>query len=171
MTAIVVSRIVSGGQSGADRAALDFAISRGVDYSGWCPAGGWAEDFPKPPGLLSAYPNLVETLTADPRERTALNVRDSDATLIVSPGAKLIESPGTTYTANVARRLRRPLHIADLSASDAVDRALAWLAARAPIHTLNIAGPRESEHPGVYALTITLLQKLEVTSTNCTAVP
>ena len=53
---VQVTRIVSGGQTGADRAALDIAIELGIAYGGWCPAGGWAEDFPEPPGLLAFYP-------------------------------------------------------------------------------------------------------------------
>ena len=46
-------KVTSGGQSGVDRAALDAAIACGIDYGGWCPRGGWAEDFPSPPGVLS----------------------------------------------------------------------------------------------------------------------
>src|SRR5215510_5032972 len=72
-----LTRIVSGGQSGADRAALDFAIARGLEYGGWCPKGGWAEGFPDPPGLIARYPNLRETPERDPKQRTEWNVRDS----------------------------------------------------------------------------------------------
>ena len=54
-------KIISGGQTGVDRAALDVAIERGMDWGGWCPKGGWAEDFPEPPGLLAKYPHLKET--------------------------------------------------------------------------------------------------------------
>ena len=63
-------KIVCGGQSGVDRAALDAAIAAGVPHGGWCPAGGWAEDFPDPPGLRAAYPALRPTPSADPAERT-----------------------------------------------------------------------------------------------------
>jgi hypothetical protein len=66
----------SGGQSGVDRAALDVAIAHSIPYSGWCPLGGWAEDFPTPPGLLAAYPQLTETPSAETEQRTAWNVRD-----------------------------------------------------------------------------------------------
>ena len=81
-------RIVSGGQTGVDRAALDVAIELGIPYGGWCPRGGWAEDMPAPPGLLSRYPLLRETAGSDPAERTRLNVRDSDATLVLCPGGR-----------------------------------------------------------------------------------
>ena len=81
--------IVSGGQSGVDRAALDVAVARGIDYAGWCPRGGWAEDLTEPPGLLARYPHLRETPSADPAQRTEWNVRESDATLILIEGAGL----------------------------------------------------------------------------------
>ena len=76
-------KIVTGGQTGVDRAALDAAIELGIPYGGWCPKGGWAEDLPTPPGLLALYPNLRETPDADPAQRTAWNVRDSDRLLIL----------------------------------------------------------------------------------------
>jgi hypothetical protein len=62
--------IVSGGQTGVDRAALDVAIELGIPYRGWCPKGGWAEDMLNPPGVLILYPELRETQDADPRQRT-----------------------------------------------------------------------------------------------------
>jgi len=63
-------KLISGGQSGVDRAVLDVAEAYGITYGGWCPKGGWAEDFPQPPGLLARYPNLKETPFADPAQRT-----------------------------------------------------------------------------------------------------
>ena len=76
-------QLISGGQTGVDRAVLDVAVERGIAYGGWCPKGGWAEDFPKPPGLLAKYPQLRETPLADPAQRTEWNVRDADACMIV----------------------------------------------------------------------------------------
>ncbi len=74
-----VTAIVSGGQTGVDRAALDFAVERGVPYQGWVPAGGWAEDLADPPGLLARYPVLRATASADPADRTRRNnVGDCD---------------------------------------------------------------------------------------------
>ena len=72
-------KLLSGGQSGVDRAVLDVALARGIAYGGWCPKGGWAEDCPTPPGLLTKYPRLKETPLADPAQRTEWNVRDADA--------------------------------------------------------------------------------------------
>ncbi len=76
-------KIISGGQSGVDRAVLDVAVERDIAYAGWCPKGGWAEDLPNPPGLLATYPQLKETPLADPAQRTEWNVRDADACMIV----------------------------------------------------------------------------------------
>ena len=73
----MVERIVSGGQSGADRAALDFAISRGIPHSGWCPKGRKAED-----GAIDARYNLTETPSANYLQRTEWNARDFDGTVI-----------------------------------------------------------------------------------------
>jgi hypothetical protein len=72
------TRIVSGGQRRVDRAALDFALRLGLDFGGWRPRGGWAEDFPDPPSIRAKYPRLEQTPIADPRRRTQWNVRDGD---------------------------------------------------------------------------------------------
>jgi hypothetical protein len=83
-------KVITGGQTGVDRAALDAAIECALAYGGWCPRGGWAEDLTGRPGLLKRYPSLRETPSADPAQRTEWNVRDSDAALIVIDGAGLI---------------------------------------------------------------------------------
>ena len=148
--------IVSGGQSGVDRAALDAAIARGIPYGGWCPKGGWAEDFPDPPGVLARYPLLQETPSADPAERTEWNMRDSDACLILVDGSGVAVSQGTALTGDLAARYAKPLLVVDVSAADAVERMTAWLvallAARASDASFRvmIGGPRESEAPGIY---------------------
>jgi hypothetical protein len=147
-----VARIVSGGQTGADRAALDVAIELGVDYGGWCPAGGRAEDFPEPPGLLAVYPKLTATDEAEPAVRTRLNVCDSDATLIVWDGRT--HSPGTQLTIAAAQGLGRPL----LVTSGDVAETRAWLAEFSTPVVLNVAGPRESTSAGTYARTAELLR-------------
>lgn len=147
-----VTRIVSGGQTGADRAALDVAIELGIDYGGWCPAGGWAEDYPKPPGLLAFYPKLVATAEPEPAVRTRLNVRDSDATLIVWDGRTA--SPGTQLTMNIAQELGRPLLVTSANAAE----TQAWLDGFSTPVVLNVAGPRESNGPGTYARTVELLR-------------
>jgi hypothetical protein len=75
--------ILSGGQTGVDRAALDVAIKLGIRYGGWCPKGGWAEDRPGPPGVLALYAGLRETPDTDPRQRTEWNARDCDRLMVL----------------------------------------------------------------------------------------
>jgi hypothetical protein len=149
--------IVSGGQSGADRAALDWAIRHGVPYGGWCPHGGLAEDLTEPPGLLATYPLLRETSRPDVDDRTTFNVRDSDATLLVIlPGTE--PSGGTAFTRDEALRLGRPHLLTDGLDTDVVR---AWLASLPVGLTLNVAGPRESRAPGIYLLVTALLDALD----------
>lgn len=148
----VPGRIVSGGQSGVDRAALDYAIGAGIPYGGWCPHDGWAEDLPTPPGLRALYPDLRPVLSQDLRERTRANVVDSDATLILIPGPdpSRVPSRGTRLTVSLAARLGRPhrvVALGDPAARDEVAGLVAYLAAD---FVLNVAGPRESGAPGVY---------------------
>jgi hypothetical protein len=155
-----LTRIISGGQSGVDRAALDFAIAGGLDYGGWCPKGGWAEDFPDPPGLLARYPNLRETPERDPKQRTEWNVRDSDATLVLTRGQA--SSPGTAFAIACADRYAKPHLIVDIAASDPAGRIRAWSSEHPAIRTLGIGGPRESEAPGIYRAALAILSALEV---------
>ena len=147
-------RLISGGQSGVDRAALDVAVARGIPYGGWCPKGGWAEDFPGPPGLLAEYPHLLETPAADPAQRTEWNVRDADACLIVADAAGPDVSAGTVLAGELAHRYRKPLFVMKLGNADAVRQAGLWLRVQQARHgaglKLAIGGPRESEAPGIY---------------------
>ncbi len=146
----------SGGQTGVDRAALDFALRTGLNYGGWCPRGGWAEDFPNPPGLLAMYANLRGTPSAEPQQRTAWNVRDSDATLILVRGTELERSPGTLFTRQMVELVFvRPCLVIDLLRTESIARAREWLVKLGDVSgtagmVLNIAGPRESEAPGIY---------------------
>lgn len=152
------TRIVSGGQSGVDRAALDFAIARGIPYGGWCPKGGWAEDCPDPPGVLARYPGLRETPESDTRQRTEWNVRDSDATLVLTRSNA--SSPGTSVGIAAAQTYAKPHLIVDIAAPDAAGRIRAWLGANPGLQTLSIGGPRESEAPGIYRAALSLLETL-----------
>jgi hypothetical protein len=154
-------RIVSGGQSGVDQAALDAAMALGISYGGWVPKGGWAENFQDPPGLLRKYPNMVETGASDPAERTKLNVRDSDATIILVQSYDQEELPGTKLTLETAHRLGRPNLTVAVGDLDAAAKLRQWLSDRSekrPIRTLNVAGPRESEAQGLYAKAKSLLE-------------
>src|SRR5262245_27112173 len=132
----MVTKIVSGGQTGADRAALDVALSYGLEIGGWVPRGRLAED-----GIISArYTGLKESSSKLPAVRTKLNVRDSDATLIVSRGPL---TGGSLLTYREANRLKRPvLHIDLLRIPHprAVSYVRSWLQIINPA-TLNVAGP------------------------------
>ena len=144
-------RVVSGGQMGVDRAALDAAAALGLDLGGWCPAGRLAED-----GVIPDRYPLVETPSPAAAQRTDWNVRDSDATLVLHLGAP---TGGTRLTMDLARRHGRPLLVRDLGT--AVDaRAIAdWLSVNR-VHVLNCAGPRESESPGITHQSALLLRQV-----------
>jgi hypothetical protein len=144
-------KIISGGQTGVDRAALDAAIEMGFAYGGWCPKGGWAEDLTEPPGLLVRYGALKETTLADPLQRTEWNVRDADRLLILVDSAGLSVSRGTIAACDFATKLARPHSVIDLDTPDAHERARASLREGKGEAALCIAGPRESEAPGIYA--------------------
>ena len=144
-------KIISGGQTGIDRAALDAAIEMGVEYGGWCPKGGWAEDFRKPPGLLARYPLLRETPSAEPIQRTEWNVRDADRLMILIDVSGIGVSKGTVATRDFALALGKPHSMIDLDAGDAFAQALACAGKDASdASSIGIAGPRESEVPGIY---------------------
>jgi hypothetical protein len=148
---VTVRRIVSGGQTGVDRAALDVARELAIPCGGWCPRGRRAEDGPIP----ESYP-LRETPSAAYPERTAWNVRDSDGTLVITRGRP---RGGTALTASLARRAGKPVMIADLEGRPDVHGILRFLAER-EIHVLNVAGPRESEAPGIHDQATALLREL-----------
>jgi hypothetical protein len=157
-------KIISGGQTGVDRAALDAAIELGVAWGGWCPKGGWAEDFPDPPGVLSRYPNLKETTSTHPLQRTEWNVRDSDATLIITDRGGLSASIGTQRAHQWAHQHGKPLLVIDAGDPAAPARASHWIGVQKHRFgaelTLGIGGPRESEAPGIYARTRIVLGAL-----------
>lgn len=146
-------RIVSGGQTGADRAALRWAMNHGFPTGGWCPARRWAEDGRIP----SRYP-LHPTPTPAPEQRTRWNVRDSDATLIFSIRSRL--TGGTLLTLDFAQELRKPVLVVRPDRGERAALAVLRFLGRHPITTLNIAGPRRSEEPSVGAFVTQTLQRL-----------
>lgn len=137
-------QVCSGGQTGVDRAALDAVLAlpagAGISAGGWCPQGRLAED-----GALDPRYPLRETPDSDPAQRTEWNVRDADATLLLHRG---VLAGGTALTAQVAARLDKPLLQVDLNRPHSVDDIRAWLE-RQGVCVLNVAGPRESECPGI----------------------
>lgn len=134
-------RIVAGGQTGADRAALDWALARGVPCGGWCPKGRRAED-----GAIAPRYPLTETPAEDYAQRTEWNVRDSDATVIVSLAPSL--TGGSRLTRELAAKHGRPcLHLHPVLDAP---RLLAAFVREHRVRVLNVAGPRSSNEPGVY---------------------
>lgn len=130
---------------------LDAALAAGLPVGGWCPASRWAEDGP----IDARYP-LRETPSADPAQRTHWNVRDSDATLVLCRGEP---AGGTAITVDIARRLGRPVLIISPGEAGAGERIRSWIAHHA-VAILNVAGPRESEQPGIYACSVALLSQV-----------
>jgi len=148
-----IEKIISGGQTGVDRAALDVAIELGIHHGGWISAGRMAED-----GVIPECYNLQETPSSDPAQRTEWNVRDSDATLIISNGQL---KGGSQLTLEMAMKYNKPyLHI-DISVIDesvAIIHISDWLESMDCI-VLNVAGPRLSEDSEINRQTYTLLLK------------
>lgn len=135
-------KLISGGQSGVDRAALDVALSLGLPAGGWCPSGRMSED-----GLIPAHYPLHETRSAEFHVRTQRNVETSSATLVLTRGTP---TGGTRFAIEFCRNLRRPVLVVDLfdRRRDAVEEIVTWLAQVEP-RVLNVCGPRESFAPGI----------------------
>ena len=146
-----VAKIVSGGQTGVDRAALDVAIQFGVPCGGWCPLGRRAEDGP----IADLYP-LQETPKAKYQQRTRWNVRDSDGTLILAVGPL---QGGTELTRKLAERMDKPHRVVDLGAASDPGTVADWILEHR-IQVLNVAGPRESTLPGIYQQAAEYLRSL-----------
>ena len=150
----MIKRIVSGGQTGVDRAALDVAIKLGIAHGGWIPQGRLTES-----GVLPQKYHLKETSSSEYSVRTEKNVIDSDGTLIISQGPL---TGGSEYTREMAIRHSRPwLHI-DLDRTIAFHAAAAinkWIQ-RKKIEILNVAGPRASKNPAIYPDTLNILESV-----------
>lgn len=141
----MIESIISGGQTGVDRAALDSAIALNIKHNGWCPKGRKAED-----GEISSHYHLQETESEDYSERTLLNIEHSDGTLIFVPSLPITVNDGTILTIKEVYAKKKPHLIIDLSQQHDITNILkAWIL-KNNIKILNVAGPRESQCPGVY---------------------
>jgi len=144
-------KIISGGQTGVDRGALDAAIALGIEHGGWCPLGRLAED-----GRIPKRYRLRETETPDYPERTERNLLDADATLILCRGPL---SGGTDLTRRLAESHGRPCVVVDLDGPPPVDTVRHWIEEQG-VSVLNVAGPRESQSPGIAAAAREFIKRL-----------
>ena len=148
---MTIKTIISGGQAGVDRAALDAALANNIAHGGWCPRGRTAED-----GVIDDRYLLRETDSADYAVRTRWNVRDSDGTLILKTGH--VEG-GTALTVQIAGTLNKPVLVIDLDLPAQAMQLEDWINDN-DIKVLNVAGPRESKQPGIYQKAYNLLDLL-----------
>lgn len=147
----MVEQIVTGGQTGVDRAAMDFALENGIPLGGWCPRGRRAED-----GVIDKKYPLRETPTESYAERTRWNARDADGVLILTRGEP---SGGTRLGLEHAQRLGKPVLVIDLNQPFDVASVRNWLVAHR-IRQLGVGGPREGQHPGIYQAAMKFLTTL-----------
>ena len=134
-------KIIAGGQTGVDRAALDAALELGINCGGWCPKGRRAED-----GMIADRYPLTEAENETYETRTQRNVYDADGIMILT--AQLPLSGGTELTHKLALQYKKPVLIIGLDETSS-EATRKWLADH-QIKVLNIAGPRESQQPGIY---------------------
>ncbi len=150
-----IEKIISGGQTGVDRAALDVALELGISCGGWCPKGRKAEDGP----IDRRYP-LQETTSASYPVRTEKNVRESNGTLVLTRLGQA--RAGTALTIKFAQKQKKPYLVISLSRGSDLETVKKWIGAN-HVRVLNVAGPRESEVPGIYDRAVEFLKELFVT--------
>lgn len=150
LSAYLPRKIVSGGQTGVDRAGLELALAIGIEHGGWCPRGRLAED-----GTVPSRYELVENDSRDYSVRTRQNVVDSDATLILYERRL---SGGTLLTKRVAGEVDRPCLCVPID-NESVAAIRLWLKEVKP-EVLNVAGPRESSSPGIEARALLILLRV-----------
>ncbi len=150
----MIEKILSGGQTGVDQAALEIALQFNIPHGGWCPKGRLAEN-----GTIPPQYKLTETASSDYSVRTKLNIRDADGTLIlISHHAGEITN-GTLLTIQEAKEKKKPYLVIDLSQDGDIDAVVQW-ASDHDICVLNIAGPRESQSPGINKISKAYLEKI-----------
>lgn len=148
----MIKKIISGGQTGVDRAALDVAIKLNIPHGGWCPRGRKAED-----GVIPFKYQLQETNTDQYSERTELNIINSDATLILVPEIPINVTDGTILTIEKVKERNKPYLVVNILDKSALDNIHDWII-KNNIEILNIAGPRESQSLGIYQLVFDVIE-------------
>jgi len=157
------SKIISGGQTGVDRAALDVALELGIPCGGWCPKGRKAED-----GIIDPKYSLREMPSPKYPVRTEKNVREADGTLILTQGPV---TGGTALTLKLAKKHKKPLFLVDFSSEEDPQEVINWGRIH-DISILNVAGPRESKVLGIHDRTVEFLKrvfliKFNIMKSNC----
>ncbi len=151
---MILSKIISGGQTGVDRGALDACLQQNFTCAGWCPAGRLAED-----GEIDFKYPLQENLTSNYNDRTRLNVRDSDATLIIYNGDL---TGGTLLTHNFAKEKEKPIFLFKVQPfmiDESLEQLIHFLTIN-HIETLNVAGPRKSQWEAAHDTSYIIVSKL-----------
>jgi predicted Rossmann-fold nucleotide-binding protein len=144
-----LDKVISGGQTGVDRAGLDAAMEAGIPVGGYCPKGRLAED-----GAIPRKYPMTELMGDGYPARTEKNVMESDGTLILNVGTL---SGGTRQTLDFARKHGKPCLVLQLDTDAHLDAIRSWIEEN-EIRIMNIAGPRESKCPGLYIKTLTFLR-------------
>lgn len=147
----MIEKIISGGQTGVDRAALDVAEEMGIPSGGWCPAGRDADDGPIP----DKYP-MQETTAYDHTVRTGFNVRDSDGNLMFYRGSL---HGGTAYAVEMATRMNRPVKAIDVDAPPSPGEVASWIDEN-HLRVIHIGGQREATSPGIYQQAYKLIRSI-----------
>lgn len=148
-----LKKVVSGGQTGADRAGLDAALWAGLEIGGWCPKGRRAED-----GVVPARYPMQETVSGDYIYRTIMNITDSDATIVLCRG---VPTGGSKLTVSTCHDLGKPVLVMDPSNSIILNQdCLVSFLNTLDVKILNVAGSRESKRPGIYNDALALLREV-----------
>ncbi len=147
----MLEKLISGGQTGVDRAALDVALDLGLPIGGWVPKGRRGED-----GVIPERYVLKETPSREYEQRTEWNVRDSDATLLLTTSKP---EGGTLTTLELAHKMEKPVFVVDLLKPRNLGSIQYWLEYE-DVKVLNVAGPRESKVPGIRSMAMEFLKDL-----------
>lgn len=150
----MIRKVISGGQTGVDRAGLDAAVNAGIPIGGYCPKGRLAED-----GTIPEKYQMIEMDSPESYYRTEKNVLESDGTLIINKG-ELTE--GTRLTHDFTVKYGKPSLIVQLDTTEIIrpEQVIRWINGQY-INVLNVAGPRESKHPGgIYTEALTFLESV-----------
>ena len=150
---MLINQIITGGQTGVDRAAMDFALEYHIQLGGWCPKGRKAED-----GIIEKKYPLRETPSEHYAQRTKWNVRDADGAIVITRGTIF---GGTAVGVSHAKSLNKPIQIVDLNKPPAVSAIRQWIQTH-EIKNLGIGGPRESHCLGIYSEAKAFLKELFV---------